>query len=171
MTAAGRKNRHALARSGARLAAVQALYQMDIAATPLNEILDHFQTIGSVVTDSDGEGGDGSGELPSLDRRFFRALVRGIVGEQLTIDPVIHAALRPDWPLGRIDSTLRAILRAGTFELMFRHDVPFRTVINEYLNIAHAFFEDGEPAMINGVLDHIARDCRAGHAAAPDAKN
>jgi N utilization substance protein B len=162
----GRKNRHAMARSGARLAAVQALYQMDIAATPLKDILDDYQTLGSVVTDSDGE--DAGEELPPLDKPFFRALVKGIVGEQRAIDPVIHGALRPDWPLGRIDSTLRAILRAGAFELLFRHDVPFRTVINEYLNIAHAFFEDGEPAMINGVLDHIARDCRADSTAAPD---
>ena len=77
------------------------------------------------------------------------------------IDPVIHAALTDDWPLSRLDSTLRAIMRAGTWELMSKRDVPIAVVVNEYVDIAKAFFDGEEPKMVNAVLDRIAKKERA----------
>ena len=91
---------------------------------------------------------------------FFRALVAGVVEEQRRIDPIIHAALPPTWPLTRIDLTLRAILRCGVFELLSRRDVPARVVITEYVDVANAFFAADEPGLVNGVLDRVARDVR-----------
>ncbi len=138
-------------RSAARLAAVQALYQMDISGVDVNEVIIEFDT---ARIEENGE------EFIGFDSSFFRDLLRGIVREQKNIDLPIHACLRDDWPLTRIDSTLRAVLRAGAYELMYRPDVPFKAVISEYMDIANAFFEDGEPGMVNGVLDHLAREIR-----------
>ena len=84
-----------------------------------------------------------------------------MVENQKTVDPIIRQALTDDWPLSRLDSTLRAILRAGVFELMERRDVPGRVVINEYINVAHSFFSEDEPKVVNGVLDNLARQLRA----------
>lgn len=136
------------ARSAARLAAVQALYQMDISGTQVHEVITEFTSSRLMETGED---------LNSPDHLFFTDLLRGIVREQKSIDPPIQKALRSDWPLTRIDSTLRAILRAGTYELMYREDVPFKAVISEYMDIAHAFFDDKEAGMVNGVLDALAK--------------
>jgi len=94
------------------------------------------------------------------DVAWFRDLVAGVVSEQRAIDPAINAALVADWPLKRIDATLRAILRAGTYELTKRRDVPARAVLSEYIDVAKAFFEGDEPRIVNGVLDRIAHDVR-----------
>ena len=91
---------------------------------------------------------------------FFRALVTGVVQAQRRIDPIIHAALPPTWPLTRIDLTLRAILRCGVFELAERRDIPGRVVISEYVDIARAFFSADEPGLVNGVLDRVAHERR-----------
>jgi N utilization substance protein B len=140
-------------KGAARLGAVQALYQMDVAGTPLPAVIGEFEAhrLGSEI-----EGV----QLRPADLDFFRALVSGVVGEQRTIDPVIHAALPPTWPLTRIDLTLRAILRCGVFELSSRRDVPARVVISEYVDVAKAFFSADEPGLVNGVLDRVARDQR-----------
>ncbi len=140
--------RKARSRSAARLAAVQALYQMDVSGTQVHEVITEFSNARLMET---GE------ELSDPDHQFFAELLRGIVARQKQIDPPIQNALRSDWPLTRIDSTLRAILRAGTYELMFREDVPFKAIISEYMDIAHAFFDDSEAGMVNGVLDTLAR--------------
>lgn len=136
------------ARSAARLAAVQALYQMDVSGTQVHEVISEFTASRLMET---GE------ELSDPDHHFFSDLVRGIVAEQKNIDQPIQKALRSDWPLTRISATLRAILRAGTYELMYRPDVPFKAVISEYMDIAHAFFDDSEAGMVNGVLDNLAK--------------
>jgi N utilization substance protein B len=137
-------------RSAARLAAVQALYQMDVGGAPLPGIVAEFE--------AHRLGGEMEGEqMRPADAGFFRTLVGGVVDLQRRIDPKIHKALPATWPLKRIDVTLRAVLRCGVFELMERPDVPARVAINEYVEIAHAFFEGEEPGLVNGVLDTIAR--------------
>ena len=150
------------ARSTARLAAVQALYQMDIAATGAKTVIAEFaqHRFGHEV---DGQHYD------EADLAFFEDLLLGVVREQTAIDPVIARHLAEGWRLSRLDSILRAILRAGAYELMFRPDIPIKVAINEYLEVAHAFFEGGEePAVVNGVLDKIARTARQREAAGAD---
>jgi N utilization substance protein B len=141
-------------RSAARLAAVQALYQMDIAGTDLNDVLAEFE---SLRFGADAE----DPALADADRAFFRSLVQGVVRRQREIDPLVDRHLAEGWRLNRIDSILRAILRAGTLELIERTDVPVRVVITEYVNAAHAFLGDEEPRVTNGVLDKLARQLRA----------
>src|SRR6201989_3464671 len=145
--------RKANRRGAARLAAVQALYQMDIAATALNEILAEFEShwIGREV--------EGAQYLPA-EAAFFRDIVSGVVREQRTLDPQIDAALARGWPLKRIEAVLRAVLRAGTYELVHRRDVPDRVVTSEYVDVASAFVDQDETGMVNAVLDQLARDLR-----------
>jgi transcription antitermination protein NusB len=146
--------RKANRRGAARLAAVQALYQMDIASTGLNEILAEFEShwIGREV--------EGEQYLPA-EAAFFRDVVSGVVREQLKIDPLIDSALAETWPLKRIEAILRAVLRAGAYELDHRRDVPARVVVSEYVDVAHAFVEREETGMVNAVLDQIARKLRS----------
>lgn len=140
-------------RGRARLAAVQALYQMEMAQTDLNDIVAEFtrHRFGHTV--------DGT-HYDEADEPFFRELVGGMVGAQSQVDPLIARHLAAGWKLARLDATLRAILRAGAFELARRPDVPARSVINEYVDVAHAFFEGDEPGVINGILDALAREAR-----------
>ena len=149
-----REERKANRRGAARLAAVQALYQMDIAGTPLNDIFAEFQShwIGQEV--------DGSQYLPA-EAAFFRSLVQGVLDDQRTLDPMIDKALQGGWPLKRVESLLRAVLRAGAFELSSRADVPARVVVSEYVDVAHAFLDKDETGMVNAVLDKLARQLRA----------
>jgi N utilization substance protein B len=151
--------RKANRRGAARLAAVQALYQMEIAGTDLHEILAHFEShwIGREL--------DGAQYLPA-EAAFFRDLVSGVLREQRTLDPLIDKALAEGWPLKRIEAILRAVLRAGAYELEHRNDVPARVIVSEYVDIAHAFVDKEETGLVNAVLDHIARRCRAGEFAA-----
>ena len=146
-------SRPANQRGAARLAAVQALYQMDLGGATLPDVIAEFETnrLGKEV---DGE------QYRDADAAFFRDIVSGVVGDQRALDPAIDAALTADWRLGRVDATLRAILRSGAFELAHRADVPGRVVISEYVDVAKAFFEGEVPAMVNGVLDTLARQLR-----------
>ncbi|WP_245931105.1 transcription antitermination factor NusB [Methylobacterium radiodurans] len=98
---------------------------------------------------------------PPAETAFFRDLLRGAVEEQRAIDPQIDQALTQGWPLRRIEAVLRAILRAGTYELMFRRDVPARAAISQYVDVAHSFYTGDEPGLVNAVLDRIARQTRA----------
>src|SRR5690606_38078324 len=138
----------------ARLAAVQALYQMDIAGTGLNEILAEFEShwMGREV--------EGEQYLPA-EIAFFHAIVRGVVDEQRKLDPLIDEALAKGWPLKRVEAILRAVLRAGAYELDHRRDIPARVVVKEYADVAAAFVERQETGMVNAVLDQIARQLRA----------
>jgi transcription antitermination protein NusB len=147
--------RKANRRGAARLAAVQALYQMDIAGTGLNDILAEFEShwIGREV--------EGAQYLPA-EAAFFRDLVSGVVREQRRLDPLLDKVLSEGWPLKRIEAILRAVLRAGAYELGHRSDVPARVVVSEYVDVAHAFVDKDETGMINAVLDQIARQYRAG---------
>src|SRR3954471_13530064 len=147
--------RKANKRGAARLAAVQALYQMDMAGTGLNEILAEFEShwIGREV--------EGEEYLPA-EAAHFRNVVRGVVADQGKLDPMINAILSKGWPLKQIETVLHAILRAGAYELDRKPDVPARVVVSEYADIAHAFVEPDETGMINAVLDQLARQLRAG---------
>ncbi|MDT3686601.1 MAG: transcription antitermination factor NusB [Pseudorhodoplanes sp.] len=147
-------DRKANRRGAARLAAVQALYQMDIAATALDEILAEFEShwLGGEV--------EGSQYLPA-EAAFFRDIVTGTVREQRKLDPMIDAALSAGWPLKRVEALLRAVLRAGAFELDQRRDIPARVVVSEYVDVAHAFVDRDETGMVNAVLDTLARQLRA----------
>jgi N utilization substance protein B len=141
------------ARSVARLAAVQALYQMETGGagveTVVREFVDH-----RFAGDIEGE------TLADADEAFFGELVRGVVAAQSRVDQAIAKRLAKGWRLDRIDATLRAILRAGAFELLNRPDVPTEVAIDEYIEIAKSFFDGTETAFVNGALDGIARDAR-----------
>jgi len=145
-------------RRAARTAAVQALYQMELtgndAQTVAQEFLDHrFQ---------------GEAEAASVpDEALFRAIVAGVPHRQVEIDRAISSHLSATWRLQRIDSILRAILRAAAFELVERHDIPARVVIDEYIEIARRFFDDEECGFVNAALDNLARRVRAPEFAAP----
>lgn len=140
-------------RSGARLAVVQALYEMEVSGKGVGDALAEFEAfwIGREV-----EGV----MFPPAEPAFFRDLLRGVVAEQRMIDPQIDGALTAGWPLRRIEAVLRAILRAGAYELMFRKDVPVRAAISEYVDVAHSFYEGDEPGMVNAVLDKLGRTVR-----------
>jgi N utilization substance protein B len=142
-------------RSAARLAAVQALYQMDVAGKGVIDALAEFEAfwIGQVV-----EGV----EFKPAENAFFRAILSGVVQEQRAVDGKVDQILSEGWPLKRVEAVLRAILRAGVYELMFRKDVPARVIISEYVDIAHGFYSEDEPGLINAVLDGVAREVREG---------
>ncbi|MBN9000675.1 MAG: transcription antitermination factor NusB [Rhizobiales bacterium] len=141
-------------RGAARLAAVQALYQMDMAGAGINDVFAEFEShwIGNEV--------EGDQYLPA-EAAFFRDVVSGVVRDQAKLDPLIDEALSRGWPLKRIDAILRAVLRAGSYELEHRKDVPARVVVSEYVDVAHAFVEGDETGMVNAVLDQIAGQFRS----------
>ncbi len=140
-------------RTAARLAAVQALYQMDIAATDLTDILAEFEA--RFTREGAGE------KFPRAESGFFRDIVEGVVREQRTLDPLVDEALNENWPLKRIETVLRSVMRAGAYELKYRSDIPARVVVSEYVNVAAAFLDREETGMVNAVLDHLARRMRA----------
>ena len=141
-------------RSVARLSAVQALYQMEVSGVGVDAVVREF-------TDH-RFGGDIEGSaLAEADEAFFGELVRGVVADQADIDQAIAKRLAVNWRLERIDATLRAILRAGAYELTQRPDVPLEVAIDEYVEIAKSFFEGPEPGFVNAALDGIGRDHRS----------
>jgi N utilization substance protein B len=150
---APKDERKANRRGAARLAAVQALYQMEIAGAGINEVLPQFEShwIGREV--------EGAQYLPA-EAAFFRDLVSGVVREQRSLDPLIDQTLARGWPLKRVEAILRAVLRAGAYELGHRRDVPARVVVSEYVDVAHAFVDKEETGMVNAVLDQLAREAR-----------
>jgi N utilization substance protein B len=150
-------------RGAARLAAVQALYQMDIAGAGINDIFAEFEShwLGHEV--------EGDTYLPA-EAAFFRDVVAGVVRDQAKLDPVIDTELRKGWPLTRIDAILRAVMRAGAYELEHRKDVPGRVVVSEYVDIANAFVDRSETGMVNAVLDQIARQFRVDEFTAAERK-
>lgn len=148
-------------RSAARLAAVQALYQAELTASPVAGI------IGEFVDHRLGREFEGE-TYHAADGEFFSDLVRGATERAPQIDELIAGALVEGWTVERLDSTLRAALRAGTYELMARPDVPARVVINEYVDVARAFFGGREPGFLNGVLDRLGQRLRPGELGTDD---
>lgn len=141
------------ARSAARLAAVQALYQIEasgsVALIVVQEFVEH--RFGETIDDS---------QYSKADSDFFSDIVLGVDKWAGKIDEHIKANLSSDWNMERIESVARAVLRAGTYEIIARPDVPKSVIINEYVDVSKAFFEDGTPGFVNGVLDKIASDVR-----------
>ena len=146
-------SKHAELRRASRLAAVQALYQMDVGGEPtkivINEFLEH--RIGH-----SGETG-----VPDADEEFFEDVVLGVVREQAAIDQAIADHLSEKWSLKRLDITLRALMRAAGYEIIYRPDVPALVVIDEYVTLSTDFFEGREPAFVNGALEKLAKKIRA----------
>jgi len=141
------------ARSVARLAAVQALYQMEVSGAGAEAVIREFS---EHRFDRDLEGLT----LASADEAFFADIVRGVVANQREIDAAVARRLAVGWKLERIDATVRAMLRAGAYELAHRPDVPTEVAIDEYVELAKSFFEGPEPGFVNGALDAVAQDVR-----------
>jgi N utilization substance protein B len=141
------------ARSAARLAAVQALYQRQMEGTHLARLLDEFHQhrLGREIEDV---------VYADAEVDFFDDVVGGVVARQDEIDALLTAKLAQGWKLERLDKTMLQILRAGTYELLARADVPTGTAISEYVDVAHAFFDDREAKFVNGVLDAVAKAVR-----------
>jgi len=142
-----------LPRSAARLAAVQALYQRDMEATPLAQLLHefHHHRLGATI--------DGV-EYADAEVDFFDDVVKGVEARSDELDGLIAARLAQGWSLARIDRPMKAILRAGAYELAARVDVPTGTVISEYVDVAKAFYDKREAGFVNGLLDAVAREVR-----------
>jgi N utilization substance protein B len=137
----------------ARLAAVQALYQMEVSSAGAEAVIREFA---EHRFDRDIE----DLTLAGADEPFFADLVRGVVAHQRDVDAAVAKRLAQNWRLERIDATVRAILRAGAYELAHRPDVPTEVVIDEYVELAKSFFEGPEPGFVNGALDGVAQDVR-----------
>lgn len=141
------------ARSAARLAAVQALYQLDMEKPALAFLLDEFHRhrLGAEIEEA---------QYAEADTVFFDDVVKGVDARRDEIDAMLAERLAEGWSLGRLDRTMLQILRAGCYELIARRDVPTGTVIGEYLDVAHAFFDAREAKFVNGVLDAVAKAVR-----------
>src|SRR5918996_5929880 len=144
-------------RSAARLAAVQALYQQEMEGTPLSRLLKEFHDhrLGATIEEA---------QYVDAERTFFDDVVTGVDARRAEIDQVISAKLAEGWSLERLDRPMRAILRAGTYELIARPDVPVGSVISEYVDVAHAFFDKRESGFVNGLLDAVAKEARPARA-------
>ncbi|MEO1491043.1 MAG: transcription antitermination factor NusB [Pseudomonadota bacterium] len=154
MATSAKRKEERLALSAARLAAVQALYQMEMTGADWREVVREF--------DEHRLGAEIEGvQYREADPRHFRETVEGAVRDQVQIDKLTDRALVERWPLGRIDSILRALFRAAGYEICARPDIPVKVVIGEYIDVAKAFFETGrEPGFVNAVLDHMASEAR-----------
>ncbi len=165
-TPAGRR------RSAARLAAVQALYEMDMAGAEADEVLEEFLQKrwrhGAAHDEAEKtapRGGDDTPDAAAMtepDNEFLGDLVHGVSTRRQELDGLIAQALSGERTVDRLETLLRAILRGGAYELLAKPDVPAAVVITEYLNVAHAFFDDKGVSLVNGVLDHLAHNLRAG---------
>ena len=142
-----------LSRSAARLAAVQALYPLEMEATPLATLLQEFHQhrLGATIEDA---------TYAEAEVAFFDDVVTGTDARREEIDALITDRLAEGWSLARLDKPMKAILRVGTYELIARPDVPTATVISEYIDVAHAFFDKRETGFVNGLLDAIAKTAR-----------
>jgi transcription antitermination protein NusB len=140
-------------RSAARLAAVQALYQMDLVGASLPDVLAEFQShwMGREIE------GD---QYKPAESALFRTIIQGVLDHQRSLDPKIDQTLSDGWPLRRVEAVMRAALRAGAYELFHTPDVPPKVIISEYVDIARAFFEKDETSMVNAVMDRLARQAR-----------
>ncbi|MEJ7926037.1 transcription antitermination factor NusB [Sphingobium sp. AN641] len=146
-------NQRSKSRSAARLAAVQALYQLDMEGTPLAVLLHEFHAhrLGATIEDV---------TYAQAEESFFDDVVSGVAHRSAEIDAIVVARLSKGWSLERLDKPMRQILRAGTYELLARADIATATVISEYVDVAHAFYDKREAGFVNGLLDAVAKDVR-----------
>ena len=155
MTSPGKTTR-STARSAARLAAVQALYQHDMEATPVAQLLHEFHQhrLGSTIDEDDFD----AAEYAEAEVDFFNDLVRGTVARLADVDAAIAAKLSAKWSLPRLDKSMKAVLRVGAYELMARADVPASVAISEYVDVTKAFHDQKDAGFVNGLLDAVAKD-------------
>ena len=141
-------------RSAARLASVQALYQMDMEDIGIARLLNEFHShrLGQEIEDA---------QYADADPDFFDDVVSGVDARRAEIDKLVDSKLGEKWKMERLDKTMLQLLRCGTYELIARPDVPTATVIDEYLDVAHAFFDKKDAKFVNGLLDAVAKDVRA----------
>ena len=146
------------ARSAARLAAVQALYQHDMEATPVALLLHEFHQhrLGATIDDEAFD----DAEYAEAEVDCFNDLVRGTVARLADVDAAIAARLSANWSLARLDKAMKAVLRVGAYELVARADVPANVVISEYVDVAKAFHDTREAGFVNGLLDAVAKAAR-----------
>ncbi len=146
------------ARSAARLAAVQALYQQHMEGTALARLLDEFHQhrLGRTIDDEDFD----EAEYAEAEVPFFDDVVRGVDARRDEIDALVAGKLAAGWSLARLDKAMLQVLRAATYELLARADVPAPVAINEYVEVAKAFFDDRQAKFVNGILDAVAKDAR-----------
>jgi transcription antitermination protein NusB len=140
-------------RSAARLAAVQALYQLEMEGTPMAQLLHEFHEhrLGATIEDV---------TYANAEVDFFNDVVKGVDARRDEIDAQIAAKLSEGWSIDRLDRPMRQIIRAGTYELLARNDLPAGVIINEYVDVADAFYAKREKGFVNGVLDAIAKAVR-----------
>lgn len=146
-------SKRSTARSAARLAAVQALYQWHMEKTALPRLLDEFHQhrLGKEIEDD---------QYAEAEVEFFDDIVSGYVARETEIDELVQSKLASGWTIARLDKTMLQILRCGTYELLARADVPTGAAISEYVDVAKAFFDDREAKFVNGVLDAVAKQAR-----------
>jgi N utilization substance protein B len=147
-------------RSSARLAAVQALYQIEASGLPPEQVIKDFligKVGGLAVTQDSDTDQESIVALAPLDSELFINLVRGVQTRGEDIDGIIKGAISAEWPWERLEMILRAILRAGVAELLTRTDIPARATVSEFIDVAHAFYSGSEPRMANAVLDRVAK--------------
>ena len=146
-------NERSKSRSAARLAAIQALYQLEMEGTPIRVLLHEFHQhrLGATIEDV---------TYAEAEESFFDDIVIGVDKRREEIDGLVKARLSQGWSLERLDKPMRQILRAGSYELIARPDVPTPTVISEYVDVAHAFYDKREAGFVNGLLDAVAKDVR-----------
>ena len=144
-------------RSAARLAAVQALYQQEMEGIPIARLLREFHEhrLGATIEEA---------QYFEAEQSFFDDVVSGVDARRIEIDDAIADKLAEGWSLERLDRPMRAILRAGTYELLARKDVPVGSVISEYVDVAHAFYDKRESGFVNGLLDAVAKEARPARA-------
>ena len=150
-------NKRSLSRSAARLAAVQALYQQEMEGIPIARLLREFHEhrLGATIEEA---------QYVEAEQSFFDDVVTGVDARRIEIDDAIADKLAEGWSLERLDRPMRAILRAGTYELLARKDVPVGSVISEYVDVAHAFYDKRESGFVNGLLDAVAKEARPARA-------
>ena len=149
-----RRSRASLTRSAARLAAVQALYQMELSEQGVDQVVQEFRE-SRLALEVEGK------FLANADADLFADIVQGVVKRQIEVDRALDRCLAEDWPLARLEAILRALLRAAGYELIARSDIPARVALSEYVDIARAFFDEAETNFANGVMDRLARNVRA----------
>ncbi len=159
------RHRATVRHSAARLAAVQAIYQMEMTELSTGSVIDEF--VGHRLGQADVEASRGA----KANETLFKELVRGVEIRSDQVKGIIEPLLSNDWAYDRLDVILRCILRLGTFEMLSRAQVPAKVIIGEYVDLADAFFSGSEPGVVNGILDRVARDARPGELEARDDKS
>ena len=150
------KSKHSTkAKSSARLTGVQSLYEIEISGSSVDSVMANFLQRQWIQFDEDGE------DLYPPDKTKFYSLIRGVQLEKNKLDDIIIAAIDKENQFERLDVLLKSILRAGTFELLMETNVPLAVIINEYVDVAHAFYTENIPAFVNGVLDTIGKKLRS----------